>query len=55
MHENTQCCYVHPYELESIDNPGYNDRFNNIVWYPIEYKDLTGLKRYPRYFLHHLL
>ena len=46
IHEAYGCCLIHPYELESIDHSDYNDRVNNIVWYPIGEEDRMGLKRY---------
>jgi hypothetical protein len=50
MHEKSNCRYMHPYELESIDNKDRNDGENNIVWCPIEVEDLNGIKRYWTYF-----
>jgi len=46
MHEATGLQYIHLYELEHIDDEDRNDRYNNIVWYPIERADQTGIKRY---------
>jgi hypothetical protein len=46
VYDKTDCRYVHPYELENIDDEDRNDRRNNSVWYPIQKEDVGGLKRY---------
>jgi len=47
--EQTKCRYIHPYELEDIDNDDHNDRQNRVVWFPIQAGDIDGIKRYLKY------
>jgi hypothetical protein len=45
----TKYRYIHPYELEDIDNVEHNDRQNKVVWFPIQGEDIGGIKRYLKY------
>lgn len=48
-HETTKCRYIHPYELEDINNDEYNERQQKAVWFPIQSEDANGIKRYKKY------
>ncbi|CAF4276781.1 unnamed protein product, partial [Rotaria socialis] len=45
--ETTKYRYVHPYELEDVDNQGYHDRNHNSIWYSIQMGDIDGIKSFP--------
>ncbi|CAF1045541.1 unnamed protein product [Adineta ricciae] len=47
VNENTNHRYIHPYDLEDIQNEEYNDRQNQAVWYPILEEDVGGIKCFP--------
>ncbi len=44
VNEQTNCRYIHPYDLEDIDVDEHNDRANNAVLFPIESDDRDGIK-----------
>ncbi|CAM4940916.1 unnamed protein product [Rotaria socialis] len=44
--ETTKYRYIHPYELEDVENQGYHDRSHNSIWYSIQIGDIDGIKRY---------
>ena len=49
--KTTNLHYFHPYELEHPKSEQYNDRRNNAVWIPIEFRDcLDGLMKYVKTF-----
>ncbi|CAF1582930.1 unnamed protein product [Rotaria magnacalcarata] len=45
--ETTKYRYIHPYELEDVDNQGYHDRNHNSIWYSIQSGDIDGIKSFP--------
>ncbi|UJR23123.1 hypothetical protein I4U23_026144 [Adineta vaga] len=45
--ENTNCRYIHPYDLEDVENNQYNDRHNRVIWYPVLEEDVGGIKCFP--------
>ncbi|CAF2120403.1 unnamed protein product [Rotaria magnacalcarata] len=45
--ETTKYRYIHPYELEDVDNQGYHDRNHNSIWYSIQIGDIHGIKSFP--------
>ncbi|CAF3931194.1 unnamed protein product [Rotaria sp. Silwood1] len=47
VNETTQRRYIHPYDLEDIDNEDYNDRYHRAVWFPIQETDIGGIKSFP--------
>jgi hypothetical protein len=44
VNDQTNCRYIHPYDLEDIDVGKHNDRQNNAVLFPIESDDRDGIK-----------
>ncbi|CAF1022539.1 unnamed protein product [Adineta steineri] len=46
-YEKTKLRYIHPYDLEDIENDTYNDRPNKAIWYPIQGNDIDGIKSFP--------
>ncbi|CAF4499200.1 unnamed protein product [Rotaria sp. Silwood2] len=47
IHEITHRRYIHPYDLEAIDNEDHNDRNHRAVWFPIQKEDIGGIKSFP--------
>jgi len=47
QHPRTGARYIHPYQLESANESGWNDIANNSVWFQIQSEDQTGIKSFP--------
>ncbi|CAF1026866.1 unnamed protein product [Rotaria sordida] len=47
INERTNRRYIHPYDLEDIDNEDHNDRYQRSIWFPIQGEDIGGIKSFP--------